>query len=118
MLLSFWTSAFNFSGKISRKGFWQNYLTWLALPSLIAGVINFLLQENMIASTALFEKIIITLAFYFFIALIPSISLTVRRLHDLNKSGWYFLVHFIPFIGTLILLVVLAFPSVPNTTYQ
>lgn len=36
---------------------------------------------------------------------IPSLAAGVRRLHDLNKSGWYYFIVLIPFIGAIILLV-------------
>ena len=35
---------------------------------------------------------------------IPSITVTVRRLHDIGYSGWYYLFALIPFIGSLLLL--------------
>ena len=41
------------------------------------------------------------------IVLIPHIALTARRLHDTGKSGWWQLIVLIPFIGWLILLVLL-----------
>jgi len=37
--------------------------------------------------------------------LLPSIAVSVRRLHDINKSGWWLLLIFIPLIGGLVLLV-------------
>jgi len=40
--------------------------------------------------------------------LIPGISAGVRRLHDRDKSGWFILISFIPIVGTLFLLVMLA----------
>ena len=36
--------------------------------------------------------------------IIPTITVSVRRLHDVGRSGFYFLLNLIPFIGTLILL--------------
>jgi len=36
---------------------------------------------------------------------IPSLAVTVRRFHDQDKSGWYILLGFIPYVGSLILLV-------------
>ena len=36
---------------------------------------------------------------YILINIIPSISITVRRLHDVGRSGWYYLVSLIPFGG-------------------
>lgn len=37
--------------------------------------------------------------------LLPSLGLAVRRLHDINKSGWWILLVFIPVIGAIILLI-------------
>lgn len=37
--------------------------------------------------------------------LVPSLALSVRRLHDTNRSGWWLLVALIPFLGALVLIV-------------
>ena len=37
--------------------------------------------------------------------IIPTLAVTVRRLHDTNKSGWYYFISLIPLIGGIILLV-------------
>lgn len=39
---------------------------------------------------------------------VPGLAVTVRRLHDLNKSGWYFLLVLIPLIGGIWFLVLLS----------
>jgi uncharacterized membrane protein YhaH (DUF805 family) len=36
---------------------------------------------------------------------IPSISVAVRRLHDIGKSGWWLLICFVPLVGAIVLLV-------------
>ncbi|SMC35340.1 DUF805 domain-containing protein [Moheibacter sediminis] len=36
---------------------------------------------------------------------VPTLAVTVRRLHDIGKSGWYYFVGFIPLVGPIILLV-------------
>ena len=36
---------------------------------------------------------------------IPSLAVSVRRLHDIDKSGWWFLLHFVVLVGTIILLI-------------
>lgn len=41
----------------------------------------------------------------------PSIALNVRRLHDINKSGWWLFIAFVPF-GNIVLLVFYCLPSV------
>ncbi|MDB9768020.1 DUF805 domain-containing protein, partial [Candidatus Pelagibacter sp.] len=38
---------------------------------------------------------------------IPAISVSVRRLHDIDKSGWFVFISVIPFIGWVILAIML-----------
>jgi len=42
---------------------------------------------------------------YIIAVLIPGLAVSVRRLHDIGKSGWYYLIGLIPIVGSLILLV-------------
>jgi len=36
---------------------------------------------------------------------LPGLALAIRRLHDLDRSGWWFLLVFIPVIGAIILII-------------
>lgn len=47
--------------------------------------------------------------------IIPYIAVTVRRLHDTDRSGWWILISFIPLIGSIVLLVFMCFDSQPGT---
>jgi uncharacterized membrane protein YhaH (DUF805 family) len=49
----------------------------------------------------------ILLAIYFVVSIIPSIAVTVRRLHDTNKSGWWYFINFVPFIGPIWLFILM-----------
>lgn len=40
--------------------------------------------------------------------LIPALAVGARRLHDTNRSGWWQLLHFLPLIGSIILIVFFA----------
>lgn len=44
----------------------------------------------------------------------PSISVAVRRLHDTDRSGWWFLVHFVPWVGSLIFIIFSLIPGTPD----
>lgn len=46
--------------------------------------------------------------------LIPSLSVTCRRLHDTDRSGWWMLISLIPLIGGIVLLVFMVFDSQPG----
>jgi len=46
---------------------------------------------------------------------IPSLAVTIRRLHDTDRSGWWILIGFIPLIGTIVMLVFMVLDSTgPN----
>lgn len=47
-------------------------------------------------------------------SLIPILALTVRRLHDTGRSGWWLLLVFVPVVGGLILLIMYMLPSTPG----
>ena len=46
---------------------------------------------------------------------IPSIAVGVRRLHDIGKCGWWYLIAFVPVIGTIWLIVLLCLDGVPGS---
>jgi uncharacterized membrane protein YhaH (DUF805 family) len=45
---------------------------------------------------------------------IPSLAVSVRRLHDINKSGWWYLIALIPLIGGILLIVWFATETKPE----
>ena len=80
---------FVFQGRASRSEYW-----WFQLIVSPSYYISTFMQNELA---------------YFFLGitvftLIPAISAGVRRLHDTNRSGFFLLLSFIPFIGGLILL--------------
>ncbi len=87
----------DFSGRSRRKEYW-----YFTLFSTIVSILLTLIDGA--AGTTLDGGIGILSGLYALVALVPSLAVTVRRLHDIGKSGWFFLVAFIPFIGPLILL--------------
>src|SRR3954462_4757789 len=52
---------------------------------------------------------------YALAVLIPSIAVTVRRLHDTGRSGWWILIGLVPVIGTIVLLIFMVQDSEPGT---
>ena len=61
----------------------------------------------------LYDRAILA-AVWFLAVIVPSLALTVRRLHDSNFSGWMYLIVLIPFIGGIILLVFTLLESKPE----
>lgn len=79
-----------FSGRARRTEYWMFFL-FNILFSMAASLIDYIFGTNNIAlSNGLFSGLY-TLAVF-----LPSIAVSVRRLHDIGKSGWYFLLIIIP----------------------
>lgn len=89
----------DFNGRARRKEFWM-FILINFIFSIMAGAI-----DTMLGTVAVFSGI------YAAILFIPSIAVSVRRLHDIDKSGWMFLVGFIPVVGIIWLLILLATDS-------
>lgn len=49
------------------------------------------------------EALILLLVLYYVFTIISQITLTVRRLHDIGRSGWWHLLTFVPFGGFVLL---------------
>ena len=88
---------FDFKGHASRAEFW-----WFQLFNAIITFIIVLIGQ-MLGLEGILDLI------YNLIIIIPMISLATRRLHDINKSGWWQLVSLIPLIGSIILLICFCF---------
>jgi uncharacterized membrane protein YhaH (DUF805 family) len=106
-----------FSGRASRSEYW-----WWTLVSVITGIVLFLVMvlqstpgsDGKVPRFGAVAGITVALfGLWFLGTIIPSIALTVRRLHDSNKSGWLYLLSMIPFVGGIILLVFVLLPPDP-----
>lgn len=86
----------NFSGRARRAEYWY---------FLLANIIIQLILIVLMFVSSLFLYILVL---YALAIIIPSLAVVVRRLHDINKSGWYYFVGLIPFIGGIWLLILLA----------
>ena len=91
-----------FDGRAGRAEFW-----WFVLASAIIGIALSTLGRASVVFLVLY-------AIYALGVLIPSIAVTVRRLHDTSRSGWWYLLVLIPLVGGIILIVFLATDGTPG----
>ena len=89
---------FSSTGRISRKTYWV-----ATLPLFVLSVVTELLEESVVTSGDDVALLLITLL----AVAIPSVMLSIKRLHDLGRSGWFVLIGFIPVFGPLWLFVAL-----------
>jgi uncharacterized membrane protein YhaH (DUF805 family) len=82
-----------FEGRAARSEFWWWFLA-IIIASIVAGLIDGLLFPNMQLLSLLLGLAII----------VPNLAVGARRLHDIDRTGWWLLIGLLPIIGTLVLL--------------
>lgn len=87
----------DFSGRARRREYWTFVLVNCLIAMLLL-ILGLAFGEDSPAS-----NIMVTI--FYLIMLVPNLSVSVRRLHDIGKSGWYMFLSLIPLIGGLILLI-------------
>ena len=103
-----------FSGRATRSEFWMFALFHV----LILGALVALSIWAEVFSRPLLSSLFGSLfPLYWLATLIPHIAVTVRRLHDTGRSGWSQLIGVVPFIGPLILFIILVCESDGDNQY-
>ena len=88
-----------FSGRSRRMEYWY-FVLFNIIVSIVLGTIDALLGTlGSGMGVGLLSGI------YGLAILIPSLAVTVRRLHDIDRSGWWIFINLIPLIGAIVLLV-------------
>lgn len=89
----------NFSGRARRKEYWF-FILFNAMFAIVAAILDNVL--GLAIKDVGYGPFYIL---YVLATLIPGLAVLVRRLHDIDKSGWYILLGLIPCVGGIILLV-------------
>ena len=86
--MNFYIDAFKnyavFVGRASRKAYWM-FILFHIIVSIILGILDSAFNLNMTKDQGLLQNI------YGLAALLPSLGLGIRRMHDTNHSGWWIL---------------------------
>jgi uncharacterized membrane protein YhaH (DUF805 family) len=93
-----------FAGRASRSEFWY-WMLFSVLVSIAASIIDLGLVSG---NTTVLSSIWSLAAF------LPSLAVGVRRLHDTDRSGWWWLICFIPLVGIIVLIVFWCLEGTPG----
>ena len=96
-----------FSGRARRAEYW-----WFALANFIISVVLMIAGILIFGSTSNYADTF--LAVYSLFVLLPSVAVTVRRLHDTGHSGWWYFISLVPLIGPIVILIFMCTDSEPN----
>lgn len=100
----------DFSGRARRTEYWM-YILFNMIFAFIAALLDNLLGLKFNEQIPYgFIYLIYGLATF-----IPGLAVLVRRLHDVDKSGWWFFISLIPIVGAIWLIVILATEGTPGS---
>ena len=104
-----------FTGRASRGEYWWWFL-FTFTGYLVLGLLAFIVgtatsRDGGRTPGLLALPLIILFAVFLFGILIPTLAVTVRRLHDAGFSGWLALLLLIPYLGSLIMMIFALLPS-------
>jgi len=91
----------NLIGRAQRSQYWS----FVPFALLVLLILSFLDRAIFVQAVPVFENI------WLLILVFPSTALAVRRLHDIGKSDWWYLISVIPLIGVLVLIYWLIQPG-------
>lgn len=107
------TNYANFSGRARRKEYWGYYLFWylgMVLVVLAGLAIDSAIGNLDTGDEAPYVTILLGVL-TLLASIVPAIAMQVRRQHDIGLSGWFYLLCFLPYVGSLILFVFALIPS-------
>ncbi|SMB78986.1 DUF805 domain-containing protein [Deinococcus hopiensis] len=111
----------DFRGRARRNEYWM-FALFSAIIGFVLQIPFYVVALPLMAqpdemgsglSPALFLSML-PLILFGLIVFIPSLAVTVRRLHDGGRSGWWYLVSFVPLIGSFWVLYLLVLDSEPG----
>ncbi|WP_026953037.1 DUF805 domain-containing protein [Algoriphagus mannitolivorans] len=98
-----------FSGRSRRKEFWifgLFYLLFIFLAVFLDTLLGITFDEESIVGPIYLLVVMVHF--------IPSLAVSVRRLHDTGRSGWWYFISLIPILGSIILFVFLCLEGNPG----
>jgi uncharacterized membrane protein YhaH (DUF805 family) len=108
-----WKNGFDFSGRTRRRDYWLAFLMniLIALIVTLPSIGNDRGYGYGYVQYNAFQMI------YSLIVFIPFLAISVRRLHDIGRSGFWLFIGLVPIIGGIILLVFDCTDSAPDNEY-
>jgi uncharacterized membrane protein YhaH (DUF805 family) len=98
-----------FSGRSRRMEYW-----YFVLFNLVVYIV-FSLIDALLGTFNVVQGVGLLSGLYALAVLIPTLAVHVRRLHDIDRTGWWILISLIPLIGTIVLLVFALTPGTPGS---
>jgi len=102
-----------FKGRAQRAEYWYFHLFW------IIGLFGSIFIGSLLDSVFNQKATIMTIMpiLWILVHIIPMIAVQVRRLHDISRSGWWYLINIIPYVGPTVLFIMSVMNSKEDNEY-
>jgi uncharacterized membrane protein YhaH (DUF805 family) len=97
-----------FDGRARRMEYWM----FVLINCLIVVVLS--VVDTVVGLFSLGNSVGALTGLYWLVVLVPSVAVTVRRLHDTDRSGWWALLALLPVLGTIVLFVFCVLDGTPG----
>lgn len=88
-----------FKGRSTRSEFWYFYLAYIIIAIILSILSSFA------------KSLDVLVILFGIVSIIPILAISVRRMHDIGKSGWNYLWNLLPIIGNIYFIVLLCTKS-------
>ena len=92
----------NFSGRAIRSEYWY-WVLFVILAEIVTSIIDYVIGAQI--TTGLVIGAQITSGLFGLATFLPSLAVAIRRLHDIDRTGWWIFLVLIPLIGAIVLIV-------------
>lgn len=97
-----------FSGRSRRKEYW-----YFVLFNFIISIVLVLI-DTLLGTFSQSANIGLLSGIWGLAMLLPAIAVSIRRLHDIDRTGWWLLISFVPLIGSIILFIFALLDGTPG----
>ena len=100
-----------FSGRAQRAEYWF-FMLFLIIGAIILTIID--------VTVGMFNEEIgmgVLTGLFILIHFIPGLAVSIRRMHDINRTGWWYLINIIPLIGPIVFFIFTVFDSKEDNIY-
>jgi len=106
---------FQFYGRARRAEYW-GFVLFLMIFVIVFFMLDALIAGILVNSGGVSESFFLPIlsGLFYLYCIIPGMAVTIRRLHDQDMTGWLYLINFIPYIGGIIVFILMFFDSRPN----
>ena len=112
-----WRGYVDFSGRSSRSAYWW-WVLFVFLVGIVANMLDLIIPGASVFTQSVGNGQVVETGVISTIAslalLLPGLAVSIRRLHDTDRSGWWVLINIIPLIGWIVYLVFMLQAGTPG----